>query len=273
MAQVLLVTGATSGIGRATACALAGPQSTVVLVGRDRTRGEDTAAIIRTRKPGANVEVLVADLSRLAEVRRLADECQQRFPHLDVLVNNAGIAFGGGRTLDGFDPVFATNHLAPFLLTNLLKPSLHEGSRVVTVASSVHKQVKSIPWDNLGQPGGPTNQYALSKLGNILFTRSLAQRWRGTGITANAADPGFVRTGLGRGATGLFRVFITASVPFQASPVKGARTPIFLASDPSVSTVSGGYFAACTRTEPSALARDDAAAQRLWDISSELCRL
>jgi NAD(P)-dependent dehydrogenase (short-subunit alcohol dehydrogenase family) len=262
--HVYLVTGGTGGIGRATAAALAGRRDgTVVIVGRDAGRTAAAAADLTT-STGGTVEPLAADLSDLDDVRRLAAAVQDRYDRLDVLVNNAAVAFGPART------VFTTNHLAPFLLTGLLRDRLAAtgGARVVGVSSSTHRQVRAVPWDRLGAEG--INQYPVSKLLTVLFTRGLARRLDGTGVTANAADPGFVRTGLGRGATGGFRILLTLTRPFQATPAAGARTVVQLAVDPDVAGVTGGYFVKGAAAEPSALARDDAAAERLWRLSEEL---
>ena len=244
---VYLVTGATGGIGRETAKALARlPDSTVLVHGRSPERTAAVAAEV-------GGEPFVADLSALDGVRRLADAVLARCDRIDVLVNNAGVIFAPPET------VFTVNHLAPFLLTHLLRE--HVTGRVVTVSSTVHRQVKTIDWDNLGT-------YAATKLCNILFTRALAARL--DGVVANAAHPGFVNTGLGRGASGSWKVFLLLARPFMTAPAKGAQTPIYVASDPAVAGLTGQFFAKCKPVEPSALARDDAAAERLWELSERL---
>jgi NAD(P)-dependent dehydrogenase (short-subunit alcohol dehydrogenase family) len=273
--KICLVTGATGGIGRETAARLAERGATVLLAARDETRGAAAAAEIRRRVPDARLEILTADLSRLAEVRGLAEAVTARHDRLDVLVNNAGvIATRQQPTADGFESTFAINHLAPFLLTNLLLPLLASGppGRVVTVASAVHKQAKSIPWDDLAR--GPREQgqaYPLSKLANILFTAELARN--ATGVTANCLHPGFVRTGLGREMTGLAGAALGAVLLLRPGPATGARTSVYLASSAEVAGVTGGYFVKCKPAEPSALARDKAAAARLWALSAELTGL
>ncbi len=245
---VYLVTGATGGIGLATATALAQrPDATVLVHGRSQERTEQVAAQL-------GAEPLVADLSALDQVRRLAADVRSRYERIDVLVNNAALGFGPPEAL------FTVNHLAPFLLTNLLRA--HLSGRVVTVSSAVHRRVKAVDWDHLGD-------YSVTKLCNVWFTREFARRFPDAGVTANAADPGFVRTGLGRGATGSFKVFLTLSRPFQTAPEKGAQTSVFLATDPGVAAVSGGYFAKSAPVEPSDLAKDDAAAARLWELSEK----
>jgi NAD(P)-dependent dehydrogenase (short-subunit alcohol dehydrogenase family) len=273
-AKTCLVTGATSGIGKATARQLAELGHTVIAVGRDRARGEQAATELRARAPRSRVEVLVADLSRLGQVRTLAAQLHDRHDRLDVLVNNAGVAtFRPQLTPDGLGVTLATNHLGPFLLTNLLLDQLRHSApaRVVTVASDQHTRQRSILWEDL-QPGHDCT-YKASKLLNILFTYELARRLAGTGVTANCLSPGFVRTNLGRQATGTFRVFLRLARPFQTSPEAGAQTSVYLATSPAVAEVSGRYFEKCTPVEPSALSQDPAAAKRLWQLSTQLSGL
>jgi NAD(P)-dependent dehydrogenase (short-subunit alcohol dehydrogenase family) len=218
--------------------------------------------------------VLTADLSRLGQVRTLAARVHDRHDRLDVLVNNAGVAkFHPQLTPDGLGVAFATNHLGPFLLTNLLLDLLKQSApaRVVTVSSDRHKQQRSVPWDDL-EPGHDCS-YKASKLLNILFTYELARRLAGTGVTANCLSPGFVRTELGREATGAFRVFLRLARPFQSSPEAGAQTSVYLATSPAVTEVSGRYFEKCTPVEPSALSQDPAAAKQLWQLSTQLSGL
>jgi retinol dehydrogenase 12 len=273
-AKTCLVTGATSGIGQATAGRLAQLGATIIAVARDPARGEQAAAAIRQRAPRARVEVLTADLSRLGQVRTLAAQVQDRYDRLDVLVNNAGVAkFHRELTPDGLGVTFATNHLGPFLLTNLLLDQLKKSApaRVVTVSSDRHKQQRSIPWDDLEHRRECS--YKASKLLNILFTYELARRLVGIGVTANCLSPGFVRTNLGREATGAFRVFLRLARPFQSSPEAGAQTSVYLATSPEVAKVSGRYFEKCTPAESSALSQDPAAAERLWQLSAQLSGL
>ncbi|WP_422770442.1 SDR family NAD(P)-dependent oxidoreductase [Plantactinospora sp. WMMC1484] len=269
------MTGATSGIGRETAAGLAVLGATVVIVARDAARAATACDEIRRRVPDARVEALTADLASLAEVRRLAGEVQARHDRLDVLVNNAGIiAMRRRLTADGLESTFATNHLAPFLLTNLLRGLLERSApaRVVTVSSAAHKQVRTIPWDDLAQgtQDGQAQAYPLSKLLNVLFTVELAKRLAGTGVTANCLHPGFARTALGRDVTGPLGAAVRLVLRFQPGPATGARTSLYLASSPEVAEVTGGYFVRCKPAEPGPLAGDAAAAVRLWTISEEL---
>jgi NAD(P)-dependent dehydrogenase (short-subunit alcohol dehydrogenase family) len=200
-----------------------------------------------------------------------------RHDRLDILVNNASvITLRHQLTADGLETTFATNHMGPFLLTNLLRGLLERSApaRVVTVSSGAHKQVRAIPWDDL--PHGLPDRhrtYPVTKLLNILFTVELAGRLAGTGVTANCLHPGFVRTDLGRDITGAFGMLLRLVRPFQASPATGAETSVYLASSPEVAQTTGRYFVKCRPTEPSALARDRAAAARLWALSEQLSGL
>ena len=273
--KVCVVTGATSGIGKAAATALARMGAQVVLAGRDRGRAEAAAAAI-----GANAavppNVEIADLASMEEVRALAGRLRS-LERIDVLINNAGLVLGERRgTEDGFEHVFAVNHLAPFLLTNLLLPKLTGSApaRVVTVTSDAHSAAKlDLDNPNLEHGWDSWRSYANSKLANILFTRELARRLDGTGVTANCAHPGVVRTGFGREGKPLLRLGTTIARPFFLSPERGADTIVYLASSPDVAGGTGGYYVKRQRREPSAAARDDAAARKLWDISEKLTGL
>ena len=273
-----LVTGATSGIGKETALRLAMLGATVIIVARDASRGAAAEAEITGRVPLAKVEVMSADLSSLAQVRRLAGDVLGRHSRLDVLVNNAGVISPRRQlTGDGLEATFATNHLGPFLLTSLLRGLLERSApaRVVTVSSAVHKQVRAIPWDDLprGAQSGQAHAYPVSKLLNILFTAELARRLAGTGVTANCLHPGFVRTSLGRDVTGVLGTVLPMILRLRPGPEAGARTPIYLASSPEVAGVTGGYFVNCKPAEPGALAKDTQAAARLWALSEDLVGL
>ena len=270
-----MVTGATSGIGKATAAALAGRGARVVLVSRDRSRGEAAAAeLAAAGGPAPWLEV--ADLASMGQVRTLADRLGA-LERIDVLVNNAGLMAGQRRvTADGFDEVFAVNHLAPFLLTNLLLPKLTGSApaRVITVTSDAHSAAKlDLDDPSLEHGWDSWRSYANSKLANILFTRELARRLDGTGVTANCVHPGVVRTGFGRESKPLMRFGMTLARPFFLSPERGADTIVYLASSPDVAGETGGYYVKRQRREPSAAARDDAAARKLWDISEKMTGL
>jgi NAD(P)-dependent dehydrogenase (short-subunit alcohol dehydrogenase family) len=272
---VCVVTGATSGIGKAAATALARLGATVVLVGRDRGRTEAAAAEIApvsASPPRAEI----ADLASLEQVRGLAGRLDG-LERIDVLINNAGLVLGERRiTPDGFEHVFALNHLAPFLLTSLLLPKLTASApaRVVTVTSDAHSAARlDLSDPNLEHGWDSWRSYANSKLANILFTRELARRLDGTGVTANCAHPGVVRTGFGRESRPLLKLGITIARPFMLSPERGADTIVYLASSPDVAGQTGGYYVKRQRREPSAAARDDAAARELWELSEKLTGL
>jgi retinol dehydrogenase 12 len=273
--KVCVVTGATSGIGKATAIALARQGAQVVLVGRDRGRSEATqeeVAAVASAVP----QVQIADLSSMAQVRALAERLGA-LDRIDVLINNAGFVASQRRvTQDGFEEVFAVNHLAPFLLTNLLlgKLTASAPARVITVTSDAHTAAR-LDLDNLHLEHGwdSWRSYSNSKLANILFTRELARRLEGTGVTANCAHPGVVRTGFGRDASPLLRIGLTIARPFLLSPERGASTIVYLATSPDVADATGGYYVKSQRREPSKAAQDEATAQRLWELSEELTGL
>jgi NAD(P)-dependent dehydrogenase (short-subunit alcohol dehydrogenase family) len=273
--KVCVVTGATSGIGKAAAAALARQGAQVVLVGRDRGRAEATAAEMGAAST-VPPKVEIADLTSMDQVRALAGRLAS-LERIDVLINNAGLVLGERRvTQDGFEHVFAVNHLAPFLLTNLLLPKLTGSAlaRVVTVTSDAHSAA-SLDLDDPSLEHGWNSwrSYANSKLANILFTRELARRLDGTGVTANCAHPGVVRTGFGRESKPLMRFGMTLARPFFLSPDRGADTIVYLASSPDVAGETGGYYVKRQRREPSAAARDDTAARKLWDISEKMTGL
>jgi retinol dehydrogenase 12 len=272
--KVCVVTGATSGIGKAAAAALARQGARVVLVGRNRGRAEAAAADIASA--GTQPQVEIADLASLEQVRELAGRLSA-LERIDVLVNNAGLVLGEHRiTPDGFEHVFAVNHLAPFLLTNLLLPKLTAAApaRVVTVSSDAHTAARlDLDDPNTVHGWDSWRSYANSKLANILFTRELARRMDGTGVTANCVHPGVVRTGFGRQARPLLRYGVMIARPFLLSPERGADTIVYLASSPEVAGQTGGYYVKRRRREPSAAARDDESARRLWEISESLTGL
>jgi NAD(P)-dependent dehydrogenase (short-subunit alcohol dehydrogenase family) len=267
---VVVVTGASSGIGAAGAVELARRGATVVPVGRDEGRLEKVA-----REVGG--EGIRADLASLAGVRRLADELLERCERIDVLVNNAGVMPGRRRlTADGLELTFAVNHLAPFLLTNLLLDRLRESApaRVVTTSSVAHSG-GLIDLDDLQLENGWTmmRAYSTSKLANILFTRELARRLEGSGVVANCFHPGVIRTRLTRRANPLLLVGAKLAAPFLGSPKTGAETLVWLASSPEPADVSGGYFENCRPARQSAQSQDDELAAALWERSAEVVGL
>ena len=279
--RTVVVTGGNSGIGKATAVALARAGATTVITARDVRRGEEAVADITRRSGSDHVGLVLFDLGDLAQVRAGAAEILDRNPRVDVLVNNAGLVLSARReTVDGFETTFAVNHLGPFLLTRLLLDRLVEApaARVVTVASSAHRSARhGLDMDDLGSTRSyrAMRVYGASKLANILFTTELARRLEGTGVTANCCHPGTVATGYGRdGDTkGILPFGLKVIKPFILTPDQGADTPVYLASSPDVAGVSGRYFVKRRARTPSRAARDDEAARRLWETSEQMTGL
>jgi len=274
--KVVVMTGATSGIGRIAAGELAAQGARLVLVARDQVRADATLAQLRERGPKAH-RAHIADLSRLADIKRVGAEIAASEPRIDVLINNAGNVFGKRElTGDGLERTFATNHVAYFLLTQALRERLIAAApaRIVMTASAAHKG-RSLDFDDLQFAKGyrPQSAYGRSKLCNILFTRELARRLAGTGVTANCLHPGFVRTNLGQRGGGVFGGLVRLAMLFAGSPERGARTIVYLAGSPEVAQVSGGYFADCRPATPSAQAQDDSAAARLWNETERLAAI
>ncbi len=268
-----LVTGGTSGIGKATAMALAAMGADVVVVGRDPERGEKAAAEIRAQT-GGRVDLALANLASQAEVRNLAAEFKRRYDRLDVLVNNAGLVQSKRtETPDGIETTFAINHLAPFLLTNLLLDVLEKSapSRVVTVSSEAERW-GNIDFDDLQSKkryrGFPV--YGMTKLANIMFTYELAERLKGTGVTATCMHPGAVNTRFGTNNSGPFTILFRLFKPFMRAPEQGADTVIWLSSSPEVEGASGRYYSDRKLVKPKKVASDPDARRRLWEESERL---
>jgi NAD(P)-dependent dehydrogenase (short-subunit alcohol dehydrogenase family) len=274
--KTILITGATSGIGLAAAEALAALGAEVAIVGRSESRMRVALArVTAAASAGAKVATFIADLSSQAAVRGLASQVLTRYPKLDVLVNNAGVMFGTRQlTKDGIETTWALNHLAPFLLTKLLLDRLKESApaRIITTSSRAH-QGAQIAFGDLGAERcyGSYARYGETKLANILFTRELARRLEGSGVTANCFHPGLVATGFNRNNGLLMDVGMTMLWPISRSSQKGAETLVWLATSPAVAHVSGGYFCDCEQRSPSAAAQDTATARRLWEVSERQC--
>lgn len=273
--RTVLVTGGTGGIGKATAVGLAALGARVGVTGRDRARAERAAADIRAASGNDAVDVFIAELSSQAEVRRLAADVLQAYPRLDVLVNNVG-GFWAHRqlTADGLERTFALNHLAPFLLTNLLLDRVKQSApaRIVTVSSGAQAMGK-IDFDDLMSERKYSGQraYNQSKLANVMFTYELARRLGGTGVTATVLHPGVVRTAFGaEDPTPMMGALTFAARPFMKTPEQGAATAIHLASSPDVEGVTGRYFANRKPKTSSRASYDTAAAARLWQVSADL---
>src|SRR5713226_4467012 len=277
--KICMVTGANSGIGKATALEMARRGATVVMVCRDRARGEQARSEITTTSGNNAVDLLQADLSSQQSIRQLVEHIQHHYTHLHVLINNAGAAFPGRRreTVDGLETTFAVNYLAPFLLTNLLLDALKASApaRIVNVSSAAHKS-GSIQLDDLQAEKRyrPMRTYPQAKLAVVLFTYELARRLQGTGVTANCLDPGFVATNIGqRGASLPVRLLIKLIGSFGTSPEKGAKTSIYLASSPEVEGVTGKYFVKSIPKRSAAISYDESLQRQLWEQSAKLVHL
>lgn len=276
--KTIVLTGATSGIGRATALELAGLGARLILVGRDPGRAEETRAAIREATAREDVEILLGDFARQAEVRRVADEILTRTDAIHVLLNNAGVTLMKRTTTpDGHETTFAVNHLAYFLLTGLLLPRLLAAApdaRIVNVASDAHR-FGELDLDDLQSEREYKGMrvYGRSKTANVLFTTELARRLAGRGVTVNALHPGAVATRLGRGHGPLLDLVQRAVGLFMKSPARGAETSIHLATAPALASVTGRYFANRREKQPAPYATDEATARRLWEISEQLTGL
>ncbi len=277
--QVVL-TGGTNGIGLAAAEALAARGANVALVARDRDRGEAAAARARAGGSGGVVDVVVADLSSQADVRRLAAEIGSRYDRVDILVNNAGAIFSSRKlTVDGIEQTWAVNHLAPFLLTTLLAEELRLAApaRVITTASDAAKNAQ-IPFDDLDGvaaygrgmgAGRGFRRYGQTKLANIVFTEELARRLQGSGVTAYSFHPGTVATNFNHNNGALMGLAMAVIKPFSRSPAKGAETLVWLAEVPAPALESGGFYFDQKKVPVPAGAAVDGVGARLWDVSEK----
>jgi NAD(P)-dependent dehydrogenase (short-subunit alcohol dehydrogenase family) len=288
--RVVVITGATSGIGQVAAENLAAMGARVVQVARDRQRGHAALERLHERAPDVSPSIHYADLSRLSEMKRVGLEIAKVEPRIDVLINNAGAMFGSRQlTEDGLEQTFALNHMAYFVLTHELRERLivSAPARIVNTASDAHEGVtldfndlqsthayadrSLLEWMRYGGPG--FRVYGRSKLCNILFTRELARRLAGTSVTANSFHPGFVATRFGETTGGLISFGIGIAKRFALSPQQGAETLVYLASSDEVPDVTGKYFHKCHPATPSLEAQDEAAARRLWADSAKLAQL
>jgi NAD(P)-dependent dehydrogenase (short-subunit alcohol dehydrogenase family) len=273
--KVVVITGATSGIGQVAAERLAGMGARIVLVARDKGRGEAALAKVRQAGPGPVHTVHYADLSRIAEMKRVAAEIAAAEPRIDVLINNAGALFSSRQvTPDGLELTFATNHVAYFVVAHGLRDRLLAAAptaRVINTASDAHKGNK-LDFNDLQSAKSYSGfkVYGRSKLANILYTRELARRWAGTGITANSLHPGFVATRFGDQSGGMLSRGVRIAKTFAISEEKGAQTIIYLASSDEVANINGKYFYKCRVATPTNEAQDDEAARRLWVETEKL---
>jgi retinol dehydrogenase 12 len=274
--KTVVVTGATQGIGKEAAGALAKAGARVLITARDRARGDSVVAELKAACGHDRIEVVLVDFGSLQSIRQGANEVLARTDQIHVLLNNAGAIYDSRqKSKDGLELTFAVNHLGYFLFTHLLLPTLKASAkaRIVSVSSDAHKAARGgVSFDDLQREHGYTAflVYAESKLMNILFTRELARRLQGTGVTANCLHPGVIASGFGQNTTGIFKTLVKIGAVFMTTPEKGARTSIYLCSSPEVDGVSGRYFANCKEATPTRHARDDNAARRLWELSEKL---
>jgi len=277
--KVCMVTGANSGIGKATALGLAQMGATVVMVCRDRARGEAAQSEIKTKSGNTSVDLLLADLSSQQSIRQLVESFKQSYTQLHVLINNAGVFMLRRRaTVDGLEMTFAVNFLAPFLLTNLLLDLLKASApaRIVNVSSEAHEG-GFIKIDDLQTKKHyrPMRAYGQSKLALVLFTYELARRLEGTGVTANCLHPGFVATNIGQSGLGLIGRTVAKFILtlLGISPEEGAKTSIYLASSPDVEGITGKYFVKSMARESAPISYDESLQRQLWEKSATLVNL
>jgi NAD(P)-dependent dehydrogenase (short-subunit alcohol dehydrogenase family) len=271
--KTTVITGPTSGIGKVTAQELAKKDHALYLLVRNTEKGEELRKELTAQTGNQAIHVIRCNLADLQSVREAADELKAKLFNINVLINNAGGAFHE-RTLskDGFELTFAVNHLGHFLLTESLMPLLQKGhARIINVASEAHRSAKP-NFDDLQMEKSYTGlkAYGIAKLFNIYFTKSLAEKYRQTGITAYALHPGVVLTNIWDGATGFLKVIIWLMKPFMISPEKGAETTIYLATQPKLEQKSGLYFKKCKVAKTAPNADNAAARNRLWEISEKL---
>ena len=272
--KTIVISGATSGIGQVAAERLAAMGARLVLIARDKARGQAALDRLCPLSPGVRHSIHYADLSRLAEVKRVAAEIAAAEPRIDVLINNAGALFASRQlTPDGLELTFATNHMSYFVLTHGLRDRLRASApaRVVNVASDAHKGEK-LDFNDLQSARSyrGLSVYGRTKLCNILFTRELARRWQGSGVTANSLHPGFVSTRFGDMSGGMLSWVVRAAKVFAISPEKGAETIVYLASSDQIAGATGLYYYKCRPATPTREAQDDDTARRLWQESEKL---
>ena len=277
--KVCIVTGANSGIGKATSLGLAKMGATVVMVCRERTKGEEAQNEIKTKSGNDAIDLLLADLSSQDSIRQLVENFQQHYTQLHVLINNAGgVNLSRRVTVDGFEMTFAVNYLAPFLLTNLLLDKLKASApaRIVNVSSESHESAY-IKMDDLQleKKYRLMRAYGQSKLALVLFTYELARRLQGTGVTANCLHPGFVATNIGQSGVGRVGRSIVKLIfsSLGISPEEGAKTSIYLASSPDIEGVTGKYFVKSIPVRSAPISYDESLQRQLWEESAKLVNL
>lgn len=272
--KTVLITGATDGVGKQTAIQLAAKGYSIVMMVRNKTKAEQTKAEILQKTPGAMVDYILADLTSFKQVRAAAQQFNDKYPKLDVLINNAGLMYPDKKiTEDGFELCFQTNHLSHFLLTHLVLDKLKQSGqgRIINLSSEGHRMGKFDPENlNAEKNYSSIGQYCFTKLCNVYFTYSLADKLKGTKITVNAVHPGVVRSSFGAdNDKGLLRPLFAIARLFMINNQQGAATSVFLASDPSVTSVTGKYFKNCKDTGTTRLAHNTANQKILWEYSAE----
>ena len=276
--KIVVITGANAGIGKQAALELAGMGAHIVMVCRNEERGLMAQAAIQKKHPQAQVDLQICDLSSQASIREAGLALRAHYPHVDVLLNNAGGMFGQRKlTEDGLEYTFALDHMGYFLFTHYLLDLLRQGEmkRIVNVSSEAHRFVKQIDWDNLqGEVSyGEFPSYGLAKLFNIFFTRKLAHMLEPEGITVNCLHPGFVDTNFGSGGSTLSRLLLPLFKLFAINPEKGAATSVHLCSSPAVQDITGKYFAKQRVATTSDLAQDEEAMEKAWQVSMEISQI
>jgi NAD(P)-dependent dehydrogenase (short-subunit alcohol dehydrogenase family) len=275
--KICIVTGANSGIGKATAKELALQGATVILVCRNKEKGTLALQEIKALSKNDSVELLIADLSSQKEIRLLADKIRKKYPKIHVLINNAGAVHDKRtETVDKIETTFATNHLAYFLLTSLLLDNLKSApkARIINLASEAQRTGK-INFDdlNLKSDFSAIKSYSQSKLANVIFTYELARRLKDTNVTANCVHPGLVRTNFGKDLNGVFKGIIVLMKPFMRKSEKGAETVVWLASSPNVEGITGKYFTDKKEIKSNEMSYDPEVAKQLWLVSEKMTGL
>ena len=274
--KFVLITGATEGVGKETAIQLAQKGFTIIMLVRNKAKAEQTKADITTRTSGAKVDYFIADLTSFKQVNAAAKLINEKYNRIDVLINNAGLMYPERKiTEDGFELCFEVNHLSHFLLTHLLLDKLKasEQGRIINLSSEGHRMAKFDPGNFNAEKGyGSVGQYAFTKLCNLYFTYSLAEKLKGTNITVNAVHPGVVRSGFGSDHDkGWLRPIFAISRFFMISNEQGAATSVYLASDPLLGKITGKYFKKSKETASSKLSHNEQNQQVLWNYSAAKC--
>ncbi|MDX5346465.1 MAG: SDR family oxidoreductase [Hymenobacteraceae bacterium] len=271
--KVAIITGASSGIGKSTACKLANEGATIAMVCRNKRKAAAARTEIIERTGNKNIDVFIADLALLQNVEKIADQIRNKYPAIDVLINNAGIMPADRKfTEEGHEHSWAVNHLAPFLLTNLLLDNLKAAgrSRIINVSSEAHRLGQIDFYDmHASRRYSNFTAYCDSKLANVLFTYELTRRLENTEVTANCLHPGLVASNFGTKSSGIYKLVWNLTKPFMISPEEGAETSAFLASSPSVAGISGCYFKNKVAVKSSSDSYNPVLAKRLWDMSAE----